>query len=65
MYLLSIKENKNISRYPEYIMNVNEEEINTKKRYFRYIAINYDLNKYNELLFKKLKKKKYRKKKKK
>ena len=65
MYLLSIKENKNISRYPEYIMNANEEEINTKKRYFRFVAINYDLSECNELVFKKLKKKKYRKNKKK
>ena len=31
IHLLSIKENKKNSRYPEYIMNANEEEINTKK----------------------------------
>ena len=61
VYLLSVKENKKHPIYPSYINEYEENIENNKKKYFRNICMNYELNNYNELCFKKLKNKKFRK----
>ena len=61
IYLLSIKENKKHPIYPSYVNEYEDNISNNKKKYFKNICMNYELNNYNELCFKKLKKKKYRK----
>ena len=41
--------------YPQYINDKIKDEIDSAKKCFRNICLNYDLNSYNELCFKKLK----------
>ena len=54
-YFLNRKNNFFNPLYPEYYNDTNGKKI------FRNLCLNYELNKYNELCFKKLKKRKYRK----
>ena len=55
LYLLSKKENMKKPIYPQYINDKIKDEIDSAKKCFRNICLNYDLNSYNELCFKKLK----------
>ena len=55
VYLLSKLTNKNGHIYPYYILNKTDNEIDSSKKVFRNLCLNYELNSFNELCFKKLK----------
>ena len=50
-YLLLKKENSNKIVYPAYFDDLTKNELDTSKRKFRYLTINYGLKLHNELCF--------------
>ena len=62
--LFSKLDNKKNFIYPDYIEDLQDEEMINERKKFRDLCKNYELNNYNELCFKKLKKTHLRKNKK-
>ena len=61
IYLLSKFNEKKNPKYPDFVYDGDDKSINNNKKYFWYLCINYELNKYNELCYKKIKKNNNRK----